>query len=68
LRNVKISAIDENQGQLTKVKVLAEDRALTVSENKSWVDDFDGYDVHIYETDLYFSFMRRYYDNPVRDE
>jgi hypothetical protein len=68
LRNVKISAIDDNQGQLTKVKVLTEDRVLAVSENKSWVDDFEGYDVHIYETDLYFSFMRRYYDNPVKDE
>lgn len=67
LRNVKIGVIDENQGQLTQVKVLFEDRELDIANNSSWTDDFEGYDVHIYETDIYFSFMRRYYEKTEID-
>ena len=64
---VKIGVIDENQGQLTRVKVLMENRDLEVTDNRLWMDDFDGYEVHIYETDIYFSFMRRYYKKPISD-
>jgi hypothetical protein len=67
LRNVKIGVINENEGLLTGVRVLAEDRELEVIDNRSWTDNFEGYDVHIYETDIYFSFMRRYYKKPVSD-
>lgn len=67
LRNVNIGVIDDNGGQLTHVKVLAEDRDLEVIDNTSWKDDFEGYGVHIYETDIYFSFMRRYYEKPESD-
>jgi len=67
LRNVKIGVIDENEGQLTQVKVLTENRELVVVDNSSWTDDFEGYGVHIYEADIYFSFMRRYYEKPELD-
>jgi len=40
---------------------------LRVNDNRLWTDDFEGYGVHIYETDIYFSFMRRYYEKPVSD-
>ena len=64
LQNVKISLLKENEAQLTKVNVLTENRDIEVFDNISWIDDFEGYGVHIYETDIYFNFMRRYYDKP----
>jgi len=67
MKNIKIGVIEENEGQLTRVSVLTEDRDLKVNDNRSWTDDFEGYGVHIYETDIYFSFMRRYYEKPVSD-
>lgn len=68
LHNVSISLIKENEAQLTKVDVLTEDRDIAVTENISWTDDFNGYGVHIYETDIYYNFMRRYYEKPLSDE
>jgi hypothetical protein len=56
--------LEENEAQLTKVRALTENRVLEVTDNISWKDDFDGYGVHIYETDIYFNFMRRYYKKP----
>ncbi len=67
LQNVTISLSAENEAQLTRVKALTEARDLEVNDNISWTDDFDQYGVHIYETDLYFNFMRRYYEKPLSD-
>ena len=67
LQNVRISLLKENEAQLTKVYALTENRALEVEDKIAWTDNFDGYGVHIYETDIYFNFMRRYYKKPVLD-
>jgi hypothetical protein len=64
LDNVRFSVAGD-RGVLTKVKVLTEGRDLPVLENTSWTDQFEGYGVHIYETDIYFSFMKRYYKDPL---
>lgn len=53
-------------GRLTGVKVLEEDRTIAVADGTNWRDRFEGYGVHMYETDIYFSFMRRYYKEPLR--
>jgi hypothetical protein len=63
LKNVNFSLIPG--GVLTKVNVLTENRQLQVSNKNTWVDNFEGYGVHIYETDAFFSFMRRYYKDPT---
>jgi hypothetical protein len=55
-------------GRLTRVKVLEEDRDITVENGNTWADRFEGYGVHLYETDIYFSFMRRYYREPGQGE
>ena len=67
LQNVTISPLDENEAQLTRVRALTEKRDLKVHDKILWKDDFDGYGVHIYETDIYFNFMRRYYQKPGMD-
>ena len=54
----------EDEAQLTKVYALTENRTLEVEDKIAWTDNFDGYGVHIYETDIYFNFMRRYYQKP----
>jgi hypothetical protein len=62
LKNVTFSTIQG--GVLSKVKVLTENRDVQVANKNSWTDNFEGYGVHIYETDIFFSFMRRYYKDP----
>ena len=53
------------RGVLKKVNVLTEKRQVQVSDKKSWTDQFKGYGVHIYETDIFFSFMWKYYKDPT---
>ncbi len=61
---VTISLLDDREAYVSNVKVLFENREADVTENFSWTDEFEGYGVHIYETDIYYRFMRRYYDSP----
>jgi hypothetical protein len=64
LKNVNFS-VSKGGGVVTKVNVLNENRKIEVKENKSWTDQFEPYGVHIYETDMFFSNMRRYYKDPT---
>ena len=64
LKNVTFNLVPG--GKLTKVNdVFDENRSMHVLGGNSWTDDFEGYGVQIYKTDIYFSFMRRYFDDPV---
>lgn len=51
-------------GRLTRVRVLDEERTIAVADGKAWADRFEGYAVHLYETDLYYPFMSRYHTPP----
>jgi hypothetical protein len=64
LKNVTFSVARQN-GVLTKVNVLTENRQLKVSDKTSWTDQFEGYGVHIYETDIYYGFLNRYFKDPT---
>jgi hypothetical protein len=64
LKNV-IFSVAREKGVLTKVNVQTETRQLPVADKTSWTDQFEGYGVHIYETDIYYSFMSRYYKDPT---
>ena len=65
---VTFSLLDDAEAGLTTVKGLFEDRDIPVENNMSWTDHFEGYGVHVYETDIYYRFMRRYYQNPLGEE
>jgi len=67
LSNVSFS-VARDRGVVTKVNVLEENREIKVSSNNAWTDSFEGYAVHIYETDIYYSFMRRYYKETVTEK
>ncbi len=62
---VTFSLLDDAEASVTKVNVVRENREIPVKGNMSWTDHFEGYAVHIYETDLFYRFLRRYYDNPL---
>ena len=62
IEKVTFSVLEGNDGQLTQVNVLTEERQIPVADHISWTDSFEGYGVHLYETDIYYSFMRRYYE------
>jgi hypothetical protein len=64
LKDVTFSVARQG-GHLTKVKVLPEERELAATNKTSWTDQIEGYGVRIYETDIFFSFMRRYYKDPI---
>ena len=64
---VTFSLLDDREAHVSKVNVLFENREASVSDNISWTDEFEGYGVHVYETDIYYRFMRRYYEPPVKE-
>jgi len=54
----------DGDSRLSKVEVLFENRTISPGADKSWSDDFAGYDVHLYKTDLEYRFMFKLMRSP----